>query len=288
MEPLGHILNEMFPQGVTPEALDLIAGRTAVPTGFIDLDRLLQGGLHRSDLVTVAARPSMGKTALGLSIACNAVRLNYTVAIFSLEMSRLKVVERLLSIESEVDSVHLREGRLSPGDIRRLGEATNLLSRAPVYIDDTVSMDASELCARARELHLDHPLDLIIVDCLQLAGPSRGEGEYEQTSATVRTLKALARELNTPVLAFPQLSRATDARWPHIPILSDLRESGSIEEDSDLVMFIYREDVYHPDSDKKGIAEIHVAKHRNGPAGAVSLLFLERTTRFVDLADAGS
>jgi replicative DNA helicase len=260
------------------------AARAGVPSGFIDLDRLL-GGLQRTDLIVLAARPSMGKTAMALSIArSTAVKFNFTTAIFSVEMSRLQIAQRFLSMESEVDSSRVRDGRLSPQEIRRLGESVNTLSRAPIYIDDTPSISITELRTKARRLHVEHPIDLVIVDYLQLVGGSVPENRVQEISEVSRSLKALARELNTPVLALSQLSRAVEGRSPHIPMLSDLRDSGSIEQDSDVVMFIYREDVYDRDSERKGIAEIHVAKHRNGPTGVVSLLFMDRSTRFVDLA----
>ena len=278
---IREVLNEYLDQiqlSAGPEA-----ARGGIPSGFIDLDRLL-GGLQRTDLVVLAARPSMGKTAMALSIARNtAVKFNFTTAIFSVEMSRLQIAQRFLSMESEVDSSRIREGRLSPQDLRKLGEAVNLLSRAPIYIDDTPSISISELRAKARRLHAEHPVDLIIIDYLQLVGGSSPMNRVQEISEISRSLKGLARELNVPVLALSQLSRAVEGRSPHIPMLSDLRDSGSIEQDSDVVMFIYREDVYDRESEKKGIAEIHVAKHRNGPTGIISLLFMERSTRFVDL-----
>src|SRR6266540_2818037 len=259
--------------------------RAGVPTGFIDLDRLL-GGFQRSDLVVLAARPSLGKTALALNIARNSgVRFNQTTAIFSVEMSRSQIAQRFLSTESAVDSTRIREGRLSETDLRRLGEALDVLSAAPIYIDDTPSIGIGELRAKARRLHSEHPLDLVIVDYLQLVGGSGPENRVQEISEISRSLKALARELNVPVLALSQLSRAVESRSPHIPMLSDLRDSGSIEQDSDVVIFIYREDVYDRESDRKGITDLHIAKHRNGPTGVVSLLFQERSTRFVDLGE---
>src|SRR6266545_1964120 len=264
---------------------DQATGKAGVPTGFVDLDRLL-GGLQRSDLIVLAARPSLGKTALALNIARNCgVRFNQTTAIFSVEMSRSQIAQRFLSTESTVDSTRIREGRLSETDLRRLGEALDVLSAAPIYIDDTPSIGIGEVRAKARRLHSEHPLDLVIVDYLQLVGGSGPENRVQEISEISRSLKALARELNVPVLALSQLSRAVESRSPHIPMLSDLRDSGSIEQDSDVVIFIYREDVYDRESDRKGITDLHIAKHRNGPTGVVSLLFQERSTRFVDLGE---
>jgi len=264
---------------------DQAAGKAGVPTGFIDLDRLL-GGFQRSDLIVLAARPSLGKTALAMNIARNAgVRFNLTTAIFSVEMSRWQIAQRFLSTESGVDSSRIREGRLSETDLRRLGESLEVLSAAPIYIDDTPSIGIGEVRSKARRLHSEHPLDLIIVDYLQLVGGSGPVNRVQEISEISRSLKALARELNVPVLALSQLSRAVEGRSPHIPMLSDLRDSGSIEQDSDVVIFIYREDVYDRESERKGITDLYIAKHRNGPTGMVSLLFQERSTRFVDLGE---
>jgi replicative DNA helicase len=267
---------------------DAEAASAGVPSGFIDLDRIL-GGFQRSDLIILAARPSLGKTALALNIARNAgVRFNLTTAIFSVEMSRWQVAQRFLSTESSVDSSRIREGRLSQEEIRKLSEGLNTLSAAPIYIDDTPSIGIAELRAKARRLHAEHPLDLLIVDYLQLVGGSVPENRVQEMSEVSRSLKAIARELNVPVLALSQLSRAVEGRHPHIPMLSDLRDSGSIEQDSDVVIFIYREDVYDRETERKGITDLYIAKHRNGPTGMVSLLFMERSTRFVDLAKTGT
>jgi replicative DNA helicase len=259
------------------------ASRPGVPSGFIDLDRML-GGFQRSDLVILAARPSMGKTALALNVARNtAVRFNLTTAIFSVEMSRLQIAQRFLSTESEVDSGRIREGRLTEVEVRKLGEGLDILSASPIYIDDTPSISINELRAKARRLHGEHPLDMLIIDYLQLVGGSVPENRVQEISEVSRSLKALARELNCPVIALSQLSRAVESRSPHIPMLSDLRDSGSIEQDADVVLFIYREDAYDRDSERKGITDLYIAKHRNGPTGVVSLLFMDRSTRFVDL-----
>jgi len=281
-EHIRDVLAEYL-EGIQLGAADQ-AARPGVPSGFIDLDRIL-GGFQPSDLLVLAARPSLGKTALAMNIARNAgVRFNLTTAIFSVEMSRYQIAQRFLATESGVDSARIREGRLGEAEIRRLSEALEVLSAAPIYIDDTPSIGVNELRAKARRLHAEHPLDLVIVDYLQLVGGSVPENRVQEISEVSRSLKALARELNLPVLALSQLSRAVESRSPHIPMLSDLRDSGSIEQDSDVVMFIYREDVYDRDSERKGITDLYISKHRNGPTGMVSLLFMERSTKFVDLA----
>lgn len=224
-------------------------------------------------------------TSLALNIGANAaLKYRATVAMFSLEMSNGQLAARLLSTESGVDSTRLRGGKLNETEVRKLDHALRLLSDAPFYVDDTPGISIMELRSKARRLQADAGVDLIIVDYLQLIEGSRGrDNRVQEISEISRSLKALARELHVPVLALSQLSRAVESRSPHIPMLSDLRESGSIEQDSDIVMFIYREDHYNKDSEKKGIAEIHLAKHRNGPVGQVPLLFNERTTKFVDL-----
>jgi replicative DNA helicase len=258
--------------------------RYGVPSGFIDLDKLT-AGLQRSDLIILAARPSMGKTSFALNIGASAaMKYHATVAMFSLEMSNAQLAARLLSTESGVDSTRLRGGRLTEVEVRKLDRALQVLSEAPIYVDDTPGISIMELRSKARRLQADVGVDLVIVDYLQLIEGSRGrDNRVQEISEISRSLKSLARELHVPVLALSQLSRAVESRSPHIPMLSDLRESGSIEQDADVVMFIYREDHYNKDSEKKGIAEIHIAKHRNGPVGQVSLYFNAQTTRFADL-----
>lgn len=279
-EVLAEYLEQIQPAGAAAPT------RPGVPTGFIDLDRLL-GGLQRSDLIILAARPTIGKTALALNVARNAaVRFNLSVGIFSVEMSRSQVAQRFLSTESGVDSTRIREGRLMETEIRSLGEALNVLSAAPIYIDDTPSIGITELRGKARRLHAENPLQLVIVDYLQLVRGASIENRVQEISEISRSLKALARELELPVLAVSQLSRAVEGRASHIPVLSDLRDSGTIEQDSDVVVFIYREDIYDRESERKGEVDLYVAKHRNGPTGRVSLGFEERTTRFVDLLTA--
>ncbi len=257
-----------------------------VPTGFQDLDKITVGGLQRSDLVILAARPSMGKTSLALGIAANAgIKFKATSAVFSLEMSGAQLAARLLATESGIETTRLRTGQLTEAEGRKLGHALGLLAEAPIYIDDTPGISVTSLRAKTRRLHAEVPLDLVIVDHLQLmtAGEGTGMNRVNEMSEISRQLKGLARELHVPVIALSQLSRAVEQRSPKIPILSDLRESGSIEQDADLVMFIYRDDYYNKDSEKQGIADIHIAKHRNGPTGQISLLFNQKTTKFIDL-----
>jgi replicative DNA helicase len=224
-------------------------------------------------------------TSLALGIAANAaLKFRATIAIFSLEMSKGQLAARLLATESGVDTTRLRTARLSDAESRKLGAALGLLAEAPIYIDDTPGISVTNVRAKTKRLQLDVPIDLVIVDHLQLMTSGQGgENRVQEMSEISRQLKVLARELNVPVLALSQLSRAVESRSPKIPILSDLRESGAIEQDADVVVFIYRDDYYNKDSDKQGIAELHIAKHRNGPTGQISLLFNNRTTKFLDL-----
>src|SRR5919202_2699513 len=264
-------------------AADVDSLERSIPTDFKDLDRLL-GGLQRADLVILAARPSMGKSSLALCLARNAaVDFGAKVGIFSLEMSLAQLAQRLLFSESGVDSSRLRQGILGQTERRKLADALGVLASAPIYLDDTPNIALAEMRAKARRLHHEVGLDLLVVDYLQLIQGSGRENRVSEISEISRSLKALARELNVPVVALSQLSRAVESRSPHIPMLSDLRESGSLEQDADVVIFIYREEVYERDTENKGIAEIHVAKHRNGPTGQVSLLWLDKLTKFVDL-----
>ncbi len=257
--------------------------RYGIPTHYIDLDKLL-GGFQRTDLIILAARTSVGKTSFALNLAVNAaVKANATVAIFSLEMSAEQLASRLLSMESGVESPRVRAGQINEQESRKLSHAMSFLAEAPIWVDDTPSIPIMELRSKARRLAAEHGLDMIIVDYLQLIVGDGGESRVQEIGQISRALKALARELRVPVLALSQLSRAVEQRSPHIPQLSDLRESGSIEQDADVVLFIYRDEKYNPDSEKKGIADIIVAKHRNGPTGQVQLLFLDRTTKFLDL-----
>ncbi len=254
-----------------------------VATGFTDLDQLT-GGLQRSDLIIVAARPSMGKTAFALGMAYGAaIQHGKTIGIFSLEMSAEQLVQRLLSTETGVDSHRLRLGQIDDNEWDRISRAFGRLSEANVFIDDSATAGIMDIRSKARRLQAEHGVDLIIVDYLQLMSGRRTENRVQEISEISRGLKGLARELNVPVVALSQLSRAVETRSDHRPMLSDLRESGSIEQDADIVMFIYREEKYDETTDKKGIAEIVVAKHRNGPVGSVNLRFFEQTARFADL-----
>ncbi|MBA2278430.1 MAG: replicative DNA helicase [Chloroflexia bacterium] len=254
-----------------------------VPTGFADLDQLT-GGLQRSDLIVLAARPSMGKTALALGLAYGAaVQHGKTVGIFSLEMSAEQLVQRLLATETGVDSHRLRLGQIDDSEWERISRALGRLAEAPIFIDDSANAGVMDVRSKARRLQAEHGLDMVIVDYLQLMTGRRSDNRVQEISEITRGLKGLARELNVPVIALSQLSRAVESRADHRPMLSDLRESGSIEQDADIVMFIFRDDKYDENSEKKGIAEIIVAKHRNGPVGSINLRFFERTARFADL-----
>ncbi|HEU4914257.1 MAG TPA: replicative DNA helicase [Candidatus Saccharimonadales bacterium] len=255
-----------------------------VPTGFRDMDDIL-AGLQRSDLFILAARPSMGKTAFSLNLAHNVATLaKQPVLVFSLEMSKEQLVDRLLSMESGVDAWALRTGNLTDTDFEKIGNAMGTLSEAPIYIDDTPGITVSDLRTKARREAHQHPLGLIIVDYLQLmSGGSRfggSENRVQEISEISRGLKGIARELDVPLIALSQLSRSVENRNPQIPQLADLRESGSIEQDADVVAFIYREEYYNPETEKKGITSILIKKHRNGPTGDVELFFDKEKQRF--------
>jgi len=274
-----------------------LSSEAHIRTGFMDLDTLL-GGLKRADLVVLAARPSLGKTSLALNIARNAaVGQQATVAVFSLETAGEQVAQRLLAMESNVDSTRLRLGTHNEAEERRIMQAIGVLANVNIYVDDSAVVRVPEMRGKAWRLSRESRLDLIIVDYLQLMhGGVAAENRVQEISYISRSLKELARELNVPVIAVSQLSRAVEARATHIPMLSDLRESGSIEQDADVVLFIYREDAYvrrdewermHPDrptdSYPAGISQIIVAKHRNGPTGAIHLRFRDKVARFEDL-----
>ncbi|MEI3175863.1 MAG: replicative DNA helicase [Lachnospiraceae bacterium] len=258
---------------------------TGIPTGFTDLDYKLSG-LQPSDLVLVAARPSMGKTAFVLNIAqYAALRKNYTVAIFSLEMSKEQLVNRLFAMESRVDSQALRTGNLSDTDWDKLVESVGIIGSSRLIIDDTPGISVSELRSKCRKFKLEYGLDLIIIDYLQLmsGGKRSSESRQQEISEISRSLKAIAREIGAPVIALSQLSRAVESRNDKRPMLSDLRESGAIEQDADVVMFIYRDDYYNKDTENPNIAEIIIAKQRNGPTGTVNLVWLPDYTKFVSM-----
>ena len=258
---------------------------TGIATGFVDLDYKM-AGLQPSDLILVAARPSMGKTAFVLNIAQYvAFHSNLTAAIFSLEMSKEQLVNRMFSLESRVDAQVLRSGNLADSDWEKLIEAAGVIGASNLIIDDTPGISISELRSKCRKYKLEHDLKLVIIDYLQLMSVSgrSTDSRQQEISDISRSLKALARELNVPVIALSQLSRAVEQRPDHRPMLSDLRESGAIEQDADVVMFIYRDDYYNKDSENKNIAEIILAKQRNGPIGTVNLVWLPQYTKFANL-----
>lgn len=258
---------------------------TGVPTGFADLD-YITAGLHKSDLVIVAARPAMGKSAFALNLATNAaVRANTPVAIFSLEMSKEQMTNRILCSEAMVDSNKVRTGKIEDDDWQKLAEASGNLSQAQIYIDDTPGISIMEIRAKARKLKLEKNIGMVVIDYIQLIqGNSRKGGSREQEISEIsRSLKILAKEINVPIIALSQLSRSVEQRPDHRPMLSDLRESGAIEQDADIVMFLYRDDYYNPETDKKNIAEIILAKHRAGSTGTVELLWLGSYTKFANL-----
>ncbi len=260
---------------------------TGVPTGFIDLDYKLSG-LQPADLILVAARPSMGKTAFVLNIAQYvAFRKDKKAAVFSLEMSKEQLVNRLFSLESQVDAQALRTGNMKDSDWEKLIESAGIIGKSKLIIDDTPGISVSELRSKCRKYKLEHGLDLIIIDYLQLMSGSVGgrpESRQQEISEISRSLKALARELNVPVIALSQLSRAVESRPDKRPMLSDLRESGAIEQDADVVMFIYRDEYYNKDTEYKKQAEIIIAKQRNGPVGTVHLAWLGEYTKFANLS----
>jgi replicative DNA helicase len=281
--PLKEVLVSSFNK--IEELYNNKGATTGISTGFRDIDTKTSG-LQKSDLILVAARPSMGKTSLALNIAQHAALLQKVpVAIFSLEMSREQLVNRMICAEANIDSHSMRTGNLSEDDWPKLAASVNRLSKANIYIDDTPGITVAEMRSKCRRLKLERGLELILIDYLQLMqGSSRAESRQQEISEISRSLKALAREMDCPVLAMSQLSRAPEMRSEHKPMLSDLRESGAIEQDADVVMFIYRDEYYHPDTEKKGIAEIILAKQRNGPTGVVELVWLDKFTKFADMA----
>lgn len=282
---LENVLDESF------ERLDELhkdkGSIRGVPTGYKDLDNLL-AGLQKSDLIIIAARPSMGKTALSLNLAHNvATGSEQTVLLFSLEMSKEQLVDRLLAAEAGVNAWNLRTGNLSDSDFEKIGQAMGALSEAQIFIDDSPGITVSDMRTKARREAHKNPLGLIIVDYLQLmSGGARYSGDanrVQEISEISRGLKSIARELNVPVIALSQLSRSVESRSPQIPQLQDLRESGSIEQDADVVTFLYREDYYNPDTNRKNITDIFIRKHRNGPTGAIELFFDREKQRFRSL-----
>ena len=288
----GHKADNYVPiRQVVMNAMDKIemAARnrgsvTGIPTGFLDLD-YRTAGLQPSDLVLIAARPSMGKTAFMLNLARNvAFKRDLPMASFSLEMSKEQLINRMFSMESNVDSQKLRTGQLDDQDWERLIESAGVIGKSGLIIDDTPGISITELRSKCRKYKLEHGLSIVMIDYLQLmTGSGRTDSRQQEISDISRSLKALARELSVPVIALSQLSRAVEQRPDHRPMLSDLRESGAIEQDADVVMFLYRDDYYNHDSEKKGITEIIIAKQRNGPIGTVELAWLPEYQKFANL-----
>jgi replicative DNA helicase len=283
LQPIRQVLSDYY------DRVDDLSKRPGeifgVPTGFIDLDRMLSG-LQPSDLLIIAGRPGQGKTGFLLSVAKNAALTHKKhVAIFSLEMSNEQVVQRLLAQETGIDSQRMRTGKLNDDEWPLFTHAIEVMSDTKIFLDDTPAITPLQLRTKCRRLHLEFGLDLIILDYLQLmGGDTRTENRVQEVSYISRNLKVLARELNVPVLAAAQLSRAVEQRSDKRPVLSDLRESGSLEQDADIVMFIYRPDQYEKDTAKQNIAEIIVAKHRNGPVGSVELIFRSALAKFENAA----
>ena len=281
--PIKDVLVESFNQ--LEELYNRKQHITGVPTGFSELD-YKTAGFHGSDLILIAARPAMGKSAFALNIATNAAtKANVPVAIFSLEMSKEQMVNRMLCSEAMVDSNKVRTGKLEEDDWVKLAETIGPLSEAEIYIDDTPGISVMEIRAKCRKLKLEKNIGMVVIDYLQLvqASSKRFGSREQEISEISRSLKVLAKELNVPVIALSQLSRAVEQRPDHRPMLSDLRESGAIEQDADIVMFLYRDDYYNEDSEKKDIAEVIIAKHRAGSTGTVELLWLGSYTKFVNL-----
>jgi len=281
--PMDRVLVEIF--RIIEDRFRNKGKINGVLTGFVDLDRLCCG-LQPGDLIIVAGRPAMGKTSLGMTVAHQAALNNRVpTAVFSLEMSKAQLVQRVLCSEAMVDMQKVRSGSLSETDWNKMAEAAARLAGIPLYIDDSPGLSVRQVRAKARRLKAEKGLGLIVIDYLQLMqGSSRSENRQQEIADISRSLKALAKDLEVPVIALAQLSRSVEQRDKKRPIMSDLRESGSLEQDADIVMFIYREEYYKPDTEKRGIAEIIVAKQRNGPTGTVELAFLKEYTRFMNLA----
>ena len=281
-QPIGEVVKEALDK---MSAAAKAGGKiTGIPTGFTDLD-FKTAGFQNSDFILVAARPSMGKTAFVLNIAQYAsVKHDYYTAIFSLEMSKVQLINRIISMESSVDSKHIRTGDLSPAEWGSIAEGASRVGNSKLIIDDTPGITIADLRSKCRKLKSEGRLDLIMIDYIQLmSGGGKSESRQQEVSEISRSLKGIARELNVPVIALSQLSRAVESRPDKRPMLSDLRESGAIEQDADVAMFIYRDEYYNPDSARKGIAEIIIAKQRNGPVGTVELVWLPDLTKFGNL-----
>ena len=279
---IKELLEEAYEEAakISEDGVELLG----ISTGFKDLDALL-GGFHKSDLIILAARPAVGKTSLALDFVRHAaVNEKKKVAVFSLEMSKQQLMSRLLATQSGVGLWNMRTGKLTDEEFARLAEGVGILSEVNIFIDDTPGQNVLEIRTKARRLFLEQGLDMIVLDYLQLVHGNNRESRVQEISEVSQELKNMARELNVPVIALSQLSRRVEERQDRVPQLSDLRDSGSIEQDADVVMFIHREDYYDPDTDKKGIAQIKVAKHRNGPVGTVELAFIKEMATFKDLA----
>lgn len=287
--PLGPALDAYVGYMEAVEAGDPSAS-TSVPTGMTDLDAILGGGMQRSDLIVVGARPSIGKTSAALNVLLSVAKANGAGLMFSLEMPMRQIVGRLLALESGVEATTIRQGVYTDVQVRRIGLAINSLRTRRIYVDEQESLTVTQIRERARKLHEQEPLDFIIVDHLQLvqvAGRSREQNRTEQLGEITRQLKNMARELEVPVMALSQLSRAVENRpGKKIPELRDLRESGSSEQDADVVAFLYRESYYDPDTERQGLLDVIVAKHRNGRTGQLTLIFNERTMQLLDLQAA--
>jgi replicative DNA helicase len=282
MSPIKDVLVDTFNR--LEELYNNKGHITGVPTGFADLD-FKTAGLQNSDLILIAARPAMGKTAFALNIAQHAaVHARVPVAIFNLEMSKDQLVNRMLCSEAMVDSQRMRTGKLEDDDWTKIAHALGPMSDAPIYIDDTPGVSIMDIRAKCRRLKLEKNLGLIVIDYLQLMqGRGKNDSRQQEVSEMSRGLKILAKELSVPIITLSQLSRAAETRTDHRPMLSDLRESGAIEQDADIVMFIYRDDYYNPDTEKKNVAEVIIAKHRNGSTGTVELAWLGQFTKFANL-----
>ncbi len=280
--PIKEVLLETFDK--IEELYSSDGAITGLSTGFVDLDRKTSG-LHRSDLVLIAGRPAMGKTAFAINVCHNAaVRSGASVAIFSLEMSKDQLVQRILSAESHIEIHKIKNGQLSEDEWPKLASAMGPLSQAKIFIDDTPGINVMEMKAKCRRLKMEHGLDLVMIDYLQLMESHiKSDSRQQEISAISRALKILAREMDCPVIALSQLSRAPELRADHRPILSDLRDSGAIEQDADIAMFLYRDEYYHPDSEMKNMGEVIIAKHRSGSTGTVELAWLGQFTKFVNL-----
>lgn len=281
-EPMSKILEKSFVE--IEKLYNNKNSVTGVPTGFPELDSKTSG-LQRGDMILIAARPSMGKTAFALNIAQNAaVRHGCTAAVFSLEMGKEQLVYRMLCSEASIDMLKLRTGNLEDDDWVRMARSAGPLAQAQIYIDDTPGISITEMRSKCRRLKIEHGLDLIVIDYLQLMqGRGKTDNRQQEVSEISRSLKALAKEMEVPVIALSQLSRAPEARADHRPMLSDLRESGSIEQDADVVAFLYRDEYYNKETEKRNIAEVIIAKQRNGPTGTVELAFIGQYTKFARL-----